>query len=334
MGAAGFMGRLRLATIMAIIGLGPAWPALVAAQDDDKTLMEKGTAYFLREDYEDARRVFSSAYELNRRADILLKLGLAELQSDHPVEAANHLVEYLKHEDQPADKLALVRTKWLPRAQEKTARLDVFAPAGAEVLVDGAVKGRAPVPSMVVRVGEHDVTARQERITEAKHVLARGGELVEVHFQRVVDTPAQVAIARSTQDVGLTTSHDQLVRTTSPAKWIALIGTGSMALTAAGLGFGFGIASNQNAEVAHTLSAQLQKTGSCAGPSALAQCGQLRGAIQSANDFHALSDGMFLTGGAFAAATGLIWWLWPSSTLRVQPSMTGSGAAIVASGQW
>src|SRR5579862_6575179 len=117
----------------------PARPTATSG-DDEAALVRQGSDCFLRHDYEGARVALLRAYGFAPRAETVLKLGVAELQSGHPVEAAQHLHEYLRHTEQPADKLDLVRTKWLPRAEAETARLDVFVPAGAEVLVDGVVQ--------------------------------------------------------------------------------------------------------------------------------------------------------------------------------------------------
>jgi hypothetical protein len=48
-----------------------------------------------------------------------------------------HLREYLAHADEPAAKLESVRTKCLPWAEARTARLNVFVPVGAQLAVDG-----------------------------------------------------------------------------------------------------------------------------------------------------------------------------------------------------
>ena len=191
------MGRLTglrraAATATFLLGSSPSWafggPA-AAREDPENERIRQAKECFLHQDYECARTALAQAYERSPQAATLLKLGLAELQADHPLEAAAHLREYLRHDEEPADKLDAVRAKWLPRAEARTARLDVVAPAGAEVLLDGVVQGRAPMASIVIRDGAHDVTARQGTVIEAQHVVARGGELVELHFQRVADPP-------------------------------------------------------------------------------------------------------------------------------------------------
>ena len=182
-----------------------SWPTLALAADDPtaSALILQGADLFKRENYEGARAAFARAYEIDPKAATLFNFALSELNADHPVEAAAHLREYLTHADEPAAKLESVRTKWLPRAEARTARLDVFAPAGAQLAVDGAVPQDAktatgptgaPMTSIVVAAGEHDVSARQGTLSETQHVTARGGELVELHFQRVAAAPAAVAI--------------------------------------------------------------------------------------------------------------------------------------------
>jgi hypothetical protein len=174
-------GALALAWLLAALGPSTASASGESATDSDKrqeagqderTLVRQGTDCFLRHDYEGARVALRRAYELNARADTVLKLGISELQSGHPVEAAQHLREFLTHTEEPASKLDPVRTKWLPRAEAATTRLEVFAPAGAQVLVDGAaqapsvssttggVRAGGSSISVVIAAGEQEVSAR------------------------------------------------------------------------------------------------------------------------------------------------------------------------------
>jgi hypothetical protein len=304
----------------------------------------------LRQDYEGARVALRKAYALSPRADTTLRLGIAELQSGHPVEAVQHLREYLKHTEEPSPKIDLVRTKWLPRAEASTARVDVFAALGAEVLVDGTVQEAPAVSaldelrpsratlSIVVAAGEHDVSAHLGTSTETQHVVVRGGELVEVHLQRLPDasaaTPASVpAAVRSPEDTGTPRADPR-----SRARRIAVATLGSAALAATGVAIGFSIAFEQNASDARALRQAIGSPASagCQPPSPAAQCPQL-GAIDDAEERNgALATGFYIAGGAAAALAAATWVLWPQSHSKLGASpMVGHGTAGLAlSGIW
>jgi hypothetical protein len=326
-----------------------------AVKDDEKELVRRGSESFLRQDYEGARASLQRAYELNAKPDTILKLAIAELQSGHPVEAVAHLREYLTHTEEPQAKLEQVRTKWLPRAEAATARLDVFASAGSQVLVDGVVQERAvfstldevntvkPTVSIVLAAGEHDVAARQGTVIESKHVVARGGELVELHFQRVPDAPQPALAAIGSSPAA--NAHDRLVQgdgLRSRAKWITTIAFGSVAVAAVGIAIGFSIAFEQSASDASALRQHIDP-GGCRVPisnSVATQCSQLANVGHSQERNGALANAFYVAGGAAAILGVAGWVLWPKakspgSGLHPVPIVGEGGfGGMALSGTW
>jgi hypothetical protein len=110
-----------------------------------------------------------------------------------------------------------------------------------------------PTLSIVVSAGEHDVSARLGTSTETQHVVVRGGEIAEVHLQRVPDaSPSPPASVRATaiapEDTGTPRADPR-----SRARRIAVVTLGSAALAATGVAIGFSIAFEQNASDARAL---------------------------------------------------------------------------------
>jgi hypothetical protein len=311
--------------------------AVAVGDDADGELLRRGTDAFGRKEYDDARVALGQAYALSSKAATLLKLGLAELQSGHAVDATKHLREYLTHAEEPADKLEAVRTKWLPRAVSQTASLDVTAPAGAEVLVDGVVQGSAPLGSIVIGEGSHEVTSRQGTLVETQTVVAKAGVAVEVHFQRVSDAiPAAIGPQGPDGE-----AQDRPSSGASRAKWITVIGLGSGAVAAFGVGIGFAVASNNSADQARTLSGQLNAMNapSCNTASAPAGCGALSQAIQSTNADHGLAIGFEVAGGVLALGSAATWLLWhpakqQTGRVQMQPMLNARGAGLTVGGEW
>jgi hypothetical protein len=287
------------------------------------------------------------AYELDASAENVLKLGLAELQSGHPVEAVARLREYLTHAGEPTVKLNAVRTKWLPRAEASTARLDVFAPSGALVLVDGvAAEGVAPSTpgqgksesstySITTAAGSHDVTAQKGAVVETRHIVAHGGELVEIHFQRVDDAGAVMT------DKYEAPSHVNGIEHRSPPKprWIAAIALGGVAVVAAGMAVGFTVAFEANgSEISH-LRTQSQGTGGCSPASSIAPCPDLRSAMDAQQRNAAIATGFYMGASVAALAAGASWLLWPerkeaAHAIVVTPVIGSAGAGLAVSGVW
>jgi len=324
-----------------------SWPTLVLAADDPaaSALVLQGGDLFKRENYEGARAAFARAYEIDPKAATLFDLALSELNADHPVEAAAHLREYLTRAEEPAANLESVRTKWLPRAEARTARLDVFAPAGAQLAVDGAAAqdaktttgpAGAPMISIVVAAGEHEVSARQGTLSETQHVTARGGELVELHFQRVVAAPLP-AVA-----VGWTGSGESRERAeggASRAKWITVVALGSATVVAAGFGVGFGIAAANKASDVQNLQnspASAWSSSRCYGASASPLCTQVKDDVDANRAYWTVSAASYVGAGVLGAASLATWMLWKpkSGAIAARPVLGAQGGGLVVDGRW
>jgi tetratricopeptide (TPR) repeat protein len=332
--------------------LAVSWSAAALAADEPtpNALLRQGAELFKQQDYEGARAAFARAYELAPKAPTLFNLGLSELNSDHPVEAAKHLREYLTHAEEPAAKLESVRAKWLPRAEARTAQLEVFAPSAAEVVVDGIVQEHGaptvgvegqggPLASIVVSAGEHDVSARQGAAVQTQHVSARGGELVELHFQRVPDatTPAE-ALGWSAVGNG---QDRQTLERAARAKWITVIALGSGAVVAAGLGVGFAVAAENRASDFRAVRSELDaaKVGCTgAGGSSLA-CMRRSDDFDANQRDSAISTAAYVGAGVLAAASVATWMLWRTdgpraASVLVRPMLGARTAGLEMGGHW
>jgi tetratricopeptide (TPR) repeat protein len=323
-----------------------SWPTLVLAADDPaaSALVLQGGDLFKRENYEGARAAFARAYEIDPKAATLFDLALSELNGDHPVEAAAHLREYLTHADEPAAQLESVRTKWLPRAEARTARLDVFAPAGAQLAVDGAAAQDAkattgptgaPMTSIAIAAGEHEVSARQGTLSETQHVTARGGELVELHFQRIAAAPAAMAIGWT----GSGESRERAEGGASRAKWLTVVALGSAAVVAAGFGVGFGIAAaNKASDVQNVQNnpGSAWSSSRCYGASASPLCTQVKGDVDANRAYWTVSVASYVGAGVLGAASLATWMLWKpkSGAIAARPMLGAQGGGLIVDGRW
>lgn len=332
----------RRVLIVAIILASAPTLALAADNPTASALVLQGGDLFKRENYEGARAAFARAYEIDPKAATLFDLALSELNADRPVEAAAHLRAYLTRADEPAVKLEAVRSKWLPRAEARTARVDVFAPAGSQFAVDGAVPQDAKTATgptggpttLIVAAGEHDVSARQGALSETQHVTARGGELVELHFQRVAAAPAP-AVA-----IGWTGSGETQGRAeggASHAKWITVVALGSAAVVAAGFGVGFGIAAANKASDAQNVQNVLGSGNSqCHGASAPPSCAQLASDVESNRLNWGISAASYVGAGVLGAASLATWMLWKpkSGAIAARPLLDAQTGGVVVDGRW
>jgi hypothetical protein len=348
---------MTLATLLASLGPSTAHASGAAPTDSEKrddigqeerALLRQGSECFLRQDYEGARIALLRAYALHPRADTVVQLGMAELQSGHPVEAAAHLREFLTHTEEPASKLEPIRTKWLPRAEAATSRLEIFAPPGAQVLVDGAIREpstastpegvRAGGPSVfvVVAAGEHDVSARQGTFVEQQHVTVNGGQHLELHFQRVPDVPASpspTGKALPRESASPASGSEARAR----ARWVMTLALGSAALAATGVAIGFSIAFEHNASDARGLRAQIGNPQNAGCPTPTAMCSTLWQVDDAQERNGALATGFYVAGGVAGGLAAASWFLWPQakdSGLHPSPMVGAGRAGVALHGTW
>jgi tetratricopeptide (TPR) repeat protein len=337
-------------TVMMFL-LAVSWPSAAMAADEPtpNALLRQGAQLFKQQDYEGARAAFAHAYELEPKAATLFNLGLSELNSDHPVEAAKHLREYLAHTEEPAPKLESVRTKWLPRAEARTARLDVFAPPAAELVVDGVVQEHAPpaggsegqgspLASIVISAGEHDVSSRQGAAIQTQHIAARGGELVEVHFQRAPDaSPPAEALGWSAVEGG---RERERLETATRAKWITVIALGSGAVVAAGFGVGFALAAQNRASDFRAVGNEVDatKVGCTGGGGSSLACMRLSDDLEANRRDSAIATAAYVGAGVLAATSVATWLLWrpdrQQAAVLVRPVVGARSAGLEVGGHW
>lgn len=152
---------------------------------------EEGVRHFDQGDYPRAQAAFLQAWALKKHPAVLLNLAQSELRAGNHVDAARHFAQYLhEYPDTPQDQQALAQ-EGLRDARKHTGLLEVaVSTEGAEVLVDGEVVGRSPLPGPVdVQPGSHQVEVRLPGAPPAsQQTSVQAGQSVPLHF--VVETPA------------------------------------------------------------------------------------------------------------------------------------------------
>jgi hypothetical protein len=189
---------------------------------------------------------------------------------------------------------------------------------------------------IVVAAGEHEVTAQQGMLSETQHVTARGGELVELHFQRVAAAPAP-AVA-----IGWTRSGETqggAVGGASRAKWITVVALGSAAVVAAGFGVGFGIAAADKAsdvQNAQNSPGSAWSSSRCYGASTAPVCTQVKGDVDANRTYWTASAASYVGAGVLGAASLATWMLWKpkSGAIAARPVLGAQGGGLIVDGRW
>lgn len=170
--------KLRVAALI-VVAASLAFPALVpsgmplaeprahaqdAATDIARQRYKEGVAAYDAGKFEEARVAFLQAYALKRHPAVLLNLGLSELKSNHPVDAGNHLTQFLREsQDASPEQRATAQTN-VEEAKKRAAFLQITVDRpNADVSVDGTLIGRSPIGDPVfVEPGLRTVVATFE----------------------------------------------------------------------------------------------------------------------------------------------------------------------------
>jgi hypothetical protein len=150
-----------------LIALAPAaYAAPVFAQagaEDPITTMararfKEGVDFYDKGQYEQARAAFLQAYALKKHPAVLLNLAWSSLKSGHALEGKKYFEQFLNEAKDATEKQRADANDGLSQAKAKLGHIDIQAPAGTDVSVDGDHAGTAPISDGVyVEPGGHTV---------------------------------------------------------------------------------------------------------------------------------------------------------------------------------
>lgn len=149
---------------------GGAAPASDPAAEVKKRF-ERGLAAASAKNWKKAAEEFGKAYELKPMPQIAGNLGEAELNLGRYRDAAEHLEKFLREDSGATEAERKAAKEWLEQAKKKIVTFEItVALPGADVLVDGKVVGKSPLPMKEVYVepGKRTVEARAGDATDAQ----------------------------------------------------------------------------------------------------------------------------------------------------------------------
>lgn len=183
--------RTRACAAAFLLALSPALfeAAPAYAQNDAMTEMarqrfQEGVKFFDGKKFEEARAAFLQAYALKHHPAVLLNLAQSELRSNHPADAARHFATYLRENTAATALEKQDAQKGLEEARTKCGHVNVVVnAAGADILVDDELVGKAPLPEPVdVSAGDHKVEARYAGHSASVTVTAAVGKTVDANL--------------------------------------------------------------------------------------------------------------------------------------------------------
>ena len=249
--------RLAALTLLTMGGLALSTPAHGDERSEAEARFYEGTALYQKGKYDEARLKFAQAYAVLKKSSVLFNLAKTEALTGHRVEAANHFREYVKYAATGTDKAEA--EKELAELYKLLARVEVEAPEGAAIFVDGAQLGLAPIKDPVVlNAGKHTVSAQFGEAKQEKPIDGLAGSLGRVvfTFEKPAPAPAPTPTpAPSASSSGYTYTPPPPPKDDSPGagRWIGPVAFGLVGAAGVIVGVGFAGASHSAADDATAL---------------------------------------------------------------------------------
>ncbi|WP_437735850.1 PEGA domain-containing protein [Sorangium sp. So ce1335] len=338
-----------MALLAPVAGAQPAAPRAEAQETDALTdrarqLFQDGVKAAKAGKWADAHAAFLAAWSLKPHYQIASNLGVACLKVGKPRDAAEYLARYLR--EAPATKVneRQLAEASLQEARSKVAAVTVqVAPEGAEVIVDGATVGRAPLADPVfLDPGQHEVGAKLDGYTpQTRPIAATAGGTTTV----VLD------LSRKPEPAAVRPAPGPRVPPTPAAsgdggRTAVLVGGGIAAGAAVIAGVAFTLVANGKASDAEEKYRAPELAGggdsSCwkpVEPGLEQPCDRLNELVHGEYLFRNVAMWSFIGGGAVALGT-LGYYLLasppsePRDQVRASPFVTPGGGGVVVGGSF
>jgi hypothetical protein len=341
---AAFWGPTAVLSAALVAASAPARAGDISTREAEARFQE-GLARVKSHDFEAARVSFAQAYAVLHRPQILWNLALAEEKTARVVEALQHFRAVADDASAGPDRANAQRH--VDSLMALTGHIEVKAPAGAQVSIDGSTVFTAPLASAIdVVPGRHVVDADVAVGPRSKPVEVAEGQVAHLDFLPP-DAPAPAPPPVAPPPPPLSEAPPAPVRaaeapsdavtygSSSPARTITTASLGGAAVVAIGLGIYFGLQSRSEASsVNGYLSDHASSYCTAQATASSSTCTQWNNAYQAQNRDGVVSDVAYVAGGVFAAAAAATWFLWPreshGSAAWVLPEAGPSSAGLRA----
>jgi hypothetical protein len=182
--------RFALALLIALAPGAYAAPVFAQAGAEDpitsmaRARFKEGVEFYDKGEYEQARAAFLQAYALKKHPAVLLNLAWSSLKSGHVLEGKKYFEQFLNEAKEATDKQRADANDGLAQAKGKLGRIDVQAPSGTDVMVDGEHTGTAPLSEAIyVEPGAHTVRFKgSDGTTDTESVSVLAGQKAVAKF--------------------------------------------------------------------------------------------------------------------------------------------------------
>jgi hypothetical protein len=306
------MRRVRWGIAVAALTAATPVRADDTAQHDAQVRFEEGVARLRSHNLAGALVSFQQAYAVAHNPVVVWNLALTEEKTHHILDALGHFKEYVRLTTSTDPDRSKAQSH-IDGLNATTGHVEVVAPAGAAITVDGTQSvGLAPLVDRVdVLAGHHDVEARFGSVVKTVAVEAVAGQVTRADFSalEVSSPPAISAVPPPPPPapVELPAIPERGSTSSSTARLVTVVVVGGAAVVVGGVALAFGIASTHDA---HMAAALRQQVATCAGVSS-PDCQHLESDVSAQQNGHVISTAMWIASGALAAGAVGVFFVWP-----------------------
>ncbi len=289
---------------------------------------DDGQAAAARGDWQAAYTSFRAGIAVQSHSQMVRALGDTAHHLGKFRDAAEYLALYLQKAPPtapPAERAAA--EKMLADAKTRVGTLAITAPAGAEIFVDKAFVGKAPLGREVfVEPGNCEVEARSGAEYGEQRIVAPMGASTSVTLVFGVVSPPPPPTASAS--AGPTASGAPLVPPAGPRTEIVIGGAAlaGVSIVAGAVLLGLSAAKGADEEKARADLRATSQTNICLGTSPDPQCAAVKDAASAVDTFRSAGGWLVIGGVAVGAATGLYY-------LLTRAPAEGEGAGQALSGR-
>jgi hypothetical protein len=272
-------------------------------REEARLRFQEGRAFLDQGKMEEARIKLLQSYALFPGANVLFNLMGLEEHAGRYAEGMKYARMYRKHPKRDPEGMRDLENHYWPAMNAKTVHVKVSAPAGEQVLVDGASIGKAPLEEVVdVMPGKHVFESGGKRV----EVEGQAGQDKEVTFTRAEAKVAPVSVGTTPGGPTLGARYER-----SAAGYAIPIAVGGVGVVGLVLG-GVFAAGSQSSKT--ELEAKIQ-SGDCRGLSS-ASCVPAKERVDANHTQDTLSKVMYISGGALLAAGAVLFFVLPKTEVK------------------
>ena len=205
------LGLLVLVLHAGVAQAAPRAPAASAAADDHgaaaaateaaKARFDEGVKHYAKKRYDRALAAFLQAYALTHNPAILFNLGISSVKVGDPLHAVKYFEQFLRDASTATPEQRARAEAAIARAKESLGSIEIIAPDGAEIAVDGEPVGRAPLQGPVTALaGDHAVTITTAAGGKLANVEVKAGMVARVKLSSGASSPPPNEVSGDTSE--------------------------------------------------------------------------------------------------------------------------------------